>query len=137
MSAPRRGPLDPLGEAALRRALRLEADELPRRIDPAAIVRAARREPVAVTPAAVASAILAAAAVAAAVGIGEDQVLPSVPASIVDAGVAFAVSAGVPVWQLLSAFASPTPAIVSLAAVVFAVVHERSQRRERAHVHAS
>ena len=138
-----------LGEAPLRRALRLDADELPRRLDPAAIAAAAtaqrsrRAEKVFASAAAFASAAVFASATAVAVWIalaaatGAELDASGALRPIVDAGVRLAVAAGVPVTQVASALAGPTPAIVSLAALTFAVLHERARREERGHAVAS
>ncbi len=64
----RRPGTDPVSEAELRRALRLDMDELPPRLDPAALMVAARSDRGRVTMATAASALVAAVAVLAAAG---------------------------------------------------------------------
>lgn len=131
-----------LDESLLRRALRLDSDELPPRLDAAAIA-AAERSPtrrVLVLVALTAAALLAA-GVGALVGVAELALAwwagDPLGDVVLDRAIALAVAVAVPLSDLLGTLASPTTAIVSLAVVAFAVFHERTQERERVHVGAS
>jgi hypothetical protein len=133
--------LDALSESILRRALRLEADERPPRLDAAAIVaRSDRRTVLEQLLRAVRGLALVGVSVGieSAVAIAAFNVLASIDLS---QPFALALSAVAGVAEQVVAFgalsASPSVAVAALAAVIFATVYERSNGKEPINVRAS
>lgn len=135
---------DEIPESILRRALQLDADERPPRFDAAALAAAAERRTArdlvhrgirAATLVGITLGIEAAVALAAFNTVaGPDRTDLTDPISVgltVFAGVAQRVAV---VGQVTAA---PSVAVAALAAVVFAIVHERNTGRERPYVRAS
>lgn len=132
---------DPLDERLLRDALRLDAAERPARLDARAIARrAARRTPLGWALAGLRA--LAVAGLAGAVEIAVASVALGLVGDWDATGLLGAAIAG-GAWglTLLSEAAlllmSPTVALATLAALLFATVHEYARGREPIRVHAS
>jgi hypothetical protein len=133
--------LDALAEGTLRRALRLEADERPPRLDAAAIVALAERRTVleqllrAMRGIALVGVSFGIESV---VAVGAFNVLANVDLST---PFGLALSAVAVIAERLVAFgaltASPSVALAALAAVILATVYERSNGRESINVRAS
>ena len=125
---------DLFAEARLRRALRLEASELPPRIDLAAIVARARAERPAFAVAALVSRVLAGVAAAGLVGLiamALPTVAPALASDLFAAGIETLTRVAIPVSALLSLAAQPTVPIAAIAALAVAIAYEYAQRRER------
>ena len=125
---------DLFDEARLRRALRLEASELPPRIDLAAIVARARAERPAFAVAALVSRVLAGVAAAGLVGLTAmalPTVAPALASDLFAAGIETLTRVAIPVSALLSLAAQPTVPIAAIAALAVAIAYEYAQRRER------
>lgn len=130
-----------LSEAVLQQALRLEADELPPRLDPAALAAAAERRTILDQ---VLRTVRGATLVGISLGI---EIVVAIMAfnALADfdltglASVALALVAGVAqrVVRIGELTANPSVAIATLAAVLFAIVHERGIGREPINVRAS
>jgi hypothetical protein len=123
-------------ERELRLALRLDATELPPRLDAAALVARAR-ERSSLAAAALVSATIAvgsAAALVVAVSIALMAIAPELLADAYGLGLGFVASAAIPVAGLLDTFEQPTIPIAALAAVLFAIAYDYGQWKERAHV---
>lgn len=133
--------LDALSESALRRALRLEADERSPRFDAVAIASAAERRTVVEQ---VRRAIRGIALVGVSVGIEAAVALVAFnrladldltgPASVALSLAAAVAQRVVGVGELT---AGPSVAVATLAAVLFAIAYERGTGREPLHVRAS
>ena len=124
---------DLFNEASLRRALRLEASELPPRIDLAAIVARARAERPAFAAAALVSTVLAGAATAGLVGLALTAltaIAPALASDLFAAGVETLTRVAIPASALLSLAAQPTVPIAAIAALAVAIAYEYAQRRE-------
>jgi len=125
---------DLFDEARLRRALRLEASELPPRIDLAAIVARARAERPAFAVAALVSRVLAGVAAAGLVGLTAmalPTVAPALASDLFAGGIETLTRVAIPVSALLSLAAQPTVPIAAIAALAVAIAYEYAQRRER------
>ena len=125
---------DLFDEARLRRALRLEASELPPRIDLAAIVTRARAERPAFAVAALVSRVLAGVAAAGLVGLTAmalPTVAPALASDLFAGGIETLTRVAIPVSALLSLAAQPTVPIAAIAALAVAIAYEYAQRRER------
>ena len=125
---------DLFDEARLRRALRLEASELPPRIDLGAIVARARAERPPFAVAALVSRVLAGVAAAGLVGLiamALPTVAPALASDLFAGGIETLTRVAIPVSALLSLAAQPTVPIAAIAALAVAIAYEYAQRRER------
>ena len=130
-----------LGESTLRRALRLDVDEQPARLDAAAIVTAAERrtflEHLLRVTRGLALAGLAVGLEAIVAFAAYSSLIEIDPSGLFGFGLAtFAVIAE-RLAPLTALATDPSVATATLAAVVFATIYERSIGRESAHVSAS
>ena len=120
-------------EIRLRRALRLDAAELPPRIDVAAITaRAGASEP-AFAAASLLSALVGGAAAVALIGLvvaALPVVAPALASDLISAATGALARAAIPAADLLALAAQPTVPIAALAALAVAIAHEYAQRRE-------
>ena len=124
MNEPRNELLD---ETALRRALRLEADERPPQFDPAAIALAARQRPrfaVLGVLGAVALAAIGAVAVWSAITI----FMPGVVASAFDASLAAIALIAVPASAIYELIQQPVVPLSLLTALAIVTAHELRER---------
>ena len=127
---------DLFDEAKLRRALRLEATEIPARIDVAAIVARASAERPAFAAASFVSTLFAGLAAAALVGlvaVALPTVAPAMASDLFVAAIGMLATIAVPASALLSLLTQPTVPIALSAALAVAIAHEYAQRRERVH----
>jgi hypothetical protein len=132
---------DGLSEEALRRALRLEIDERPPRLDPAALVAAAERRTILEQ---VLRAVRGTVLVGLSLGLEVFVVTMTFnvltvldltgPASV---GLSLVAAVAQRVVVLGELTADPSVAVAALAAVLFAIVHERGAGRELIRVRAS
>jgi predicted outer membrane lipoprotein len=125
---------DLFDETRLRRALRLDATELPPRIDIAAITAQAEAHGPALAFAGLASTVLAGAAVAALAGlvaVAVPAIAPTVASDLFDAAIRTLARAAVPASELLAAAQQPSIPLAATFALVVAVGYEYVQRRER------
>jgi hypothetical protein len=125
---------DLLDEMRLRRALRLEATEIPPRIDVAAIAARASAERPAFAAAAYVSTLFAGLAAAALVGliaVALPSVAPALARDIFAAAIQTLAQAAIPASALLSLATQPTIPIALSVALAVAIAHEYTQRRER------
>lgn len=132
------GPSDDLfDEGRVRRALRLEANELPPRIDLAAIAARAQRTDPGTGAASVLTSGISAFAAAALVVFVATAVTTQLPA-LATTGLAGAIGLlarlAVTADGALGVAQEPTVPIALLAATLFAAVYEYAQRRERVRV---
>jgi len=125
---------DLFDEMRLRRALRLEAAELPTRLDVAAI--AARAE--AARPAFVAASLgstvvagFAAAGLVALAAVALPSLAPAVASDLFADGIQTLTRLAIPVSALLSFAAQPTVPVATIAALAVGIAYELAQRRER------
>jgi len=124
---------DVFDETRLRRALRLEAAELPPRIDVAAIAARARADRPAFAAASLVSALFAGVAAAGLVGLiaaAFPAVGPAVVSDLFTGAIQTFTRVAVPASALLSLAEQPTVPIAALAALAVAIVYEYAQRRE-------
>lgn len=120
-------------EGRLRRALRLEASELPPRLDVALIAARARTDRPALAAASLVSsalAILAAAAVLAFAALALPAIAPAFLSELLGTVLAAGAAAAVPVAERIAVAQQPTVPIALLAALTFAIAYEYTQRRE-------
>jgi hypothetical protein len=125
---------DLFDEMRLRRALRLEAAELPTRLDVAAIAARAEADRPAFVAASLMSTVVAGLAGAGLVSLGAMAVVAVAPALASDlfaAGVQTLAGLAVPASALLSLATQPTVPIATIAALAVAIAYEYAQRRER------
>lgn len=125
---------DLFDETKLRRALRLEATEIPPRIDVATIVARASAERPAFAAAAFVSTLFAGLAAAALVGlvaVALPAVAPAVASELFAATIGMLTTLAIPASALLSLATQPTVPIALSAALAVAIAHEYAQRRER------
>jgi hypothetical protein len=125
---------DLFDEMRLRRALRLDAAEIPPRIDVAAIAARAQAERPAFVAATLVSTLFAGVAVAALVGLAATAlptVAPALAFDLLAAGIQTLAQVAIPASALLSLAAQPTVPIALTAALAVAIGHEYAQRRER------
>lgn len=121
-------------EMRLRRALRLEAAEMPPRIDVAAIAARASAERPAFAAASFVSTLfagLAAAALAGLIAVALPTVAPALASDIFATAIQALAEAAIPASALLSLATQPTVPIALSAALAVAIAHEYAQRRER------
>lgn len=126
---------DLFDEALLRRALRLEASELPPRLDVAAIAARAEDRPLGL--ASLASSLFAGLATAALLAVGAVTIWSLVPALAGDTfatAISLVAWVAVPLEPALRTMQQPTIPIAVLSAVAFAVAYEYRTRKERANV---
>jgi len=124
---------DLFDETRLRRALRLEATELPPRIDVTAIAARARADRPAFAAASLVSTLFAGIAAAGLVGLiaaALPAVAPAVASDLYSAAIETLTRVAIPASALLSLAEQPTVPIAALAALAVAIVHEYAQRRE-------
>ena len=124
---------DLFDEMRLRRALRLEAAELPPRLDIAAIAARARAERPAFAAASLASRVFAGVAAAGLAGLvvaALPVVAPAMASDLFTAAIETLTRVAVPATALLSLAEQPTIPIAALAALAVAIVHEYTLRRE-------
>ena len=124
---------DLFDEMRLRRALRLEAVELPPRIDVAAIAERARVDRPAFAAAALVSTLFAGAATAGLVGLGAVALFAAAPAIASDlfaAAIGTLARLAIPASALLALAAQPTVPVAAIAALAVAIAYEYAQRRE-------
>ena len=120
-------------EAQLRRALRLDAAELPPRIDVAAIAARARADRPAFAVASLVSTLFAGVAAAALVGliaVAFSAVAPSVASDVFAAAIETLTRVAIPASALLSLAEQPTVPVAAIAALAVAIAYEYAQRRE-------
>jgi hypothetical protein len=121
-------------EIQLRRALRLDAAELPPRMDVAAIVARAQAERPALIAATLVSTLVAGVAAAGLVGLiaaALPTVAPALASDLFTAAIQTLARVAIPASELLSLAAQPTIPIALTAALAVAIAHEYAQRRER------
>ncbi|HEY8823349.1 MAG TPA: hypothetical protein VIP07_00520 [Candidatus Limnocylindria bacterium] len=124
---------DLLDETRLRRALRLEAAELPPRIDVAAIAARARADRPTFVAASVVSTLVAGVAAAGLVGLiaaAFPTVGPAVASDMFTAAIDAFTRIAVPASTLLSLAEQPTVPVAAIAALAVAIAYEYAQRRE-------
>jgi hypothetical protein len=130
----RRSDDDLFDEVALRRALRLDASELPPRLQAAAIsARASAIPPFGL--ASLASSLfagLAAATLLAAGTVTISSLLPSLAGDAFAAALSLVASVAVHLEPAVQAMQQPTIPIAALAAIAFAIAYEYRMRKERA-----
>jgi dihydrodipicolinate synthase/N-acetylneuraminate lyase len=124
---------DLFDETRLRRALRLEAAELPPRLDIAAIAARARADRPAFAAASLVSTLVAGVAAAGLVGliaVAFPAVAPALASDLFTAAIETVTRIAIPASALLSLAQQPTVPIAAIAALAVAIVHEYAQRRE-------
>ena len=124
---------DLFDETRLRRALRLEAAELPPQIDVGAIVARARADRPAFAAASLVSTLVAGVAAAGLVGLiaaALPAVAPSVASDLYGAAIETLTRVAVPLSGLLSLAEQPTVPVAAIAALAVAIAYEYAQRRE-------
>ena len=124
---------DLFDEALLRRALRLEASELPPRLDVAAIAARSEERPLGL--ASLASSLFASLATAALLAAGAvtiSSLAPAVASNTLAAAISLVAWIAVPLEPAVRTMQQPTIPIAALAAVIFAVAYEYRTRKERA-----
>lgn len=132
MSGDRRDE-DLFDEMRLRRALRLDAAELPPRIDVGAIAALARADRPSFAAASLISTLVAGVAAAGLVGLiaaAFQAVAPAVASDVFAAAIETLTRIAVPVSELLSLAQQPTVPVAAIAALVVAIAFEYTQRRE-------
>jgi hypothetical protein len=124
---------DLFDEMQLRRALRLEAAEVPPRIDLAAIAARARAERPAFTAASFVSTLVAGVAAAGLVGliaVTLPAVAPALASDLFTAAIETLANLAIPASALLNLAAQPTVPVAAIAALAVAIAYEYAQRRE-------
>lgn len=125
---------DLFDEIRLRRALRLDAAELPPRIDVAAIASRAQADQPAFAAASLLSTLVAGVAGAALVGLvvaALPAVAPALASDLFSVMIDTLARAAIPASALLSVAAQPTVPIAAIVALSVAIAYEYAQRRER------
>jgi hypothetical protein len=120
-------------ETRLRRALRLEAAELPPRIDVAAIAARARIDRPVLTAASLVSTLVAGVAAAGLLGlitVTLTSVAPALASDLFTAAIETLANVAIPASALLSLAAQPTVPVAAIAALAVAIAYEYTQRRE-------
>ena len=126
--------VDLFDEIRLRRALRLDAAELPPRIDVAAITAQASAARPAFVAASLVSTLVAGVAAAGLVGlvaVALPTVAPALATDLFAAGIETLARAAIPASDLLSLATQPTVPIAAIVALAVAIAYEYAQRRER------
>jgi hypothetical protein len=124
---------DLFDETRLRRALRLEAAELPPRIDVAAITARGRVERPAFALASLVSTLLAGVAAAGLVGlvaVTSVSIAPALASDLFAAAIQTIARLAIPASALLSLAAQPSVPVAAIAALAVAIAYEYAQRRE-------
>jgi len=124
---------DLFDETRLRRALRLEAAELPPRIDVAAIAARVRADRPAFAAASVVSTLFAGIAAAGLVGLiaaALPAVAPAVASDLYSAALETLTRVAIPASALLALAEQPTVPVAAIAALAVAIAYEYAQRRE-------
>lgn len=130
------GDEDLFDEMRLRRALRLDAAELPPRIDVAVIAARARADRPAFALASLVSTLVAGVAAAGLVGliaVAFPAVAPALAADLFTTAIETLTQVAILVSALLSVAAQPAVPIAAIAALAIAILHEYAQRREAVH----
>jgi hypothetical protein len=125
---------DLFDEMRLRRALRLDAAELPARIDIAGIAAQAESTRPAFVAASIMSTVVAGLAAAGLLSlalVAMPAVAPTLASDLFADAIQALARAAIPASGLLSLAAQPTVPIAALAALVVAIAYEFSQRKER------
>jgi hypothetical protein len=120
-------------ETRLRRALRLDAAELPPRIDVAAIAARARAERPTFAAASLVSTLVAGIAAAGLVGlmaVALSAVAPAIASDLFSAAIETLTRVAIPASRLLSLAEQPTVPVAAIAALAVAIAFEYTQRRE-------
>jgi hypothetical protein len=120
-------------EMRLRRALRLEAAELPPRIDIAAIAARARADRPSRVAASLVSTLVAgvaAAGLVALIAAALPAVGPAVASDVFAAVIETLTRVAIPATALLSLAEQPTVPVATIAALAVAIAYEYAQRRE-------
>jgi hypothetical protein len=124
---------DLFDETRLRRALRLEATELPPRIDVAAIAARARAGRPTFAAASLVSTLVAGVAAAGLVGLvamALPAIAPGVASDLFSAAIETLTLVAIPASGLLSLAEQPTVPVAAIAALAVAIAFEYTQRRE-------
>jgi len=124
---------DLFDEMQLRRALRLEASELPPRIDLATIAARARAERPAFTAASLVSRLVAgvaAAGLVSLIAVTLSAVAPALASDVFTAAIETLANVAIPASALLNLAAQPTVPVAAIAALAVAIAYEYTQRRE-------
>ena len=124
---------DLFDEMRLRRALRLDAAELPPRIDVSAIAARAGADRPASAAASLASAVVAVVAAAGLVGVvavALPSVAPALASDLFATGVETITRLAIPASAFLSLAEQPTVPVAAIAALAVAIAYEYAQRRE-------
>ena len=124
---------DLFDETRLRRALRLEAAELPPRIDVAAIAARALADRPTVVAASLVSTLVAGIAAAGLVGlmaVALSAVAPAIASDLFSAAIETLTRVAIPASRLLSLAEQPTVPVAAIAALAVAIAFEYTQRRE-------
>lgn len=124
---------DLFDETRLRRALRLDAAELPPRIDVAAIAARARADRPTFAAASLVSTLVAGMAAAGLIGliaVALSAVAPAVASDLFSAAIDTVTRVAIPASGLLSLAEQPTVPVAAIAALVVAIAFEYTQRRE-------
>jgi hypothetical protein len=124
---------DLFDETRLRRALRLEAAELPPRIDVAAIAARARAERPTFVAASLVSTLVAGIAAAGLVGliaVALSAVALAVASDLFSAAIETLTQVAIPASGLVSLAEQPTVPVAVIAALAVAIAFEYTQRRE-------
>jgi predicted outer membrane lipoprotein len=125
---------DLFDEMRLRRALRLDAAELPPRIDLATIAAQAEAHRPVFAFAGLLSTVLAGAAAAALAGlvaVALPTIAPAIGSELFDAAIQTLARAAVPVSAILAAAQQPGIPLAATFALAVAIAYEYTQRRER------
>jgi hypothetical protein len=121
-------------EGALRRALRLDATDLPPRLDLASVsAQAGAQRPASVFATFVSTALAgaAAAALAGLAAVALPTIVPSVASDLFDAVIQLLARAAVPMSAVLAAAEQPSIPLAATFALAVAAAYEYTQRRER------
>jgi hypothetical protein len=124
---------DLFDETRLRRALRLEATELPPRIDVAAIAARARAGRPTFAAASLVSTLVAGVAAAGLVGLvamALPAIAPGVASDLFSAAIETLTRVAIPASGLLALAEQPTVPVAAIAALAVAIAFEYTQRRE-------
>ena len=124
---------DVFDETRLRRALRLEAAELPPRIDVAAIAARARADRPAFALASLVSTLfagVAAAGLVGLIGVALPAIAPALASDLFTAAIETLARLAIPASVLVSLAEQPTVPVAAIAALAVAIAHEYAQRRE-------
>ena len=134
MSDPR--PSDLFDESRLRRALRLEASEVPPRLDALAIAsieRAGPRFGFAASASAVVAGVAAAVLIASS-AIAVSALAPALAGDGLAATITLAAQIAIPIDGLVRQLQEPTMPLAAIAGLAIAIAYEYRQRRDRFHV---